>query len=562
MGRKSRRMNNIQAPDQVHAPVKKAEAMPTAIYARLSDKNSGKDDNGAAIENQIEVCKEYIREAPDLKLVRVFMDNGWTGTNLNRPSFEDMMDAVRSGEIKAIVVRDLSRLGRNYQDTDGLLEVIFPQMDVRFVSVKERLDTKDLDWNSDTLKVELQNLINDFYARDISRKIHAAYKIQKENKTFSWRNIPFGYKWNADHSNIVPDEETAGIVRMIFRWRLEGHGVQVIARMLNEKGIKSSFARKRGEDRVWIAATVRDLLKNPAYIGNKVWGRRRKELYRGINMERTPESEWTILENAHEPIVSKEDFEKVREMAAEGKKSFLEERNRNREYTSVLEDRLEGKVFCGECGNRMYFKKSICRQGNNAPAGFGSYYCRQDIKRQDCSYHSISQKKLEKVIMEVIRSHMEIAVDYDELIKQLRKSHSGLAMEKKLSFRVASIQGKIHSVRGKRLRLYGDYTDGIIGQEDYSYAKSQYDEEYAKLNSELDEAVKKLESYKETVSPENKWIAMLKNIEESDELTRGLADATIDRVTVYKGGAVEIRLKYQDVYELTDEYLEKLKEGA
>ena len=210
----------------------------------------------------------------------------------------------------------------------------------------------------------------------------------------------------------------------------------------------------------------------------------------------------------------------------------------------------------------MYFKKSICRQGNCAPAGFGSYYCRQDIKRQDCSYHSISQKKLEKVIMEVIRSHMELAVDYDELIKQLRKSHSGLAMEKKLSFRVSSIQGKIHSVRGKRLSLYGDYTDGIIGQEDYSYAKSQYDDEYAKLNSEFEEAVKELESYKETVSPENKWIAMLKNIEESDELTRGLAEATIDRVTVYKGGAVEIRLKYQDVYELTDEYLEKLKEGA
>ena len=400
MARKSRRNNNVQTIEPLRTPVKQAEVMPAAIYARLSLKNSGKEDDGAAIENQIEVCKEYIKEAPDLRLARVFMDNGWTGTNLNRPEFEKMMDSVRSGEIKAIVVRDLSRLGRNYQDTDGLLEVIFPQMDVRFISVKERLDTKDLDWNSDTLKVELQNLINDFYARDISRKIHAAFAVMKENKTFSRITIPYGYRWNEDHSNIVPDEETADVVRRIFNLKLEGYGQSAIANKLNEDGIKTFHAMKGQEDKIWIPATVRDILKNQTYVGDLIWGRSKQVLYKNIDSHKTPESEWTVIENTHEAIVSREVFNKVKELITESRKKYRKINEESKALRDQYEDHLEGKVFCGDCGRQMHLKKYVDHKRAGGSKCVRFYYCRKNPKTGECSHHGMIQEKLEKIIME------------------------------------------------------------------------------------------------------------------------------------------------------------------
>lgn len=557
MGRKSRRNTENTAPVETL----KAEVFPTAIYARLSDKNSGKDDDGAAIENQIEVCKEYIRETPDLQLIKVYMDNGWTGTNMRRPAFEEMMDAVRTGEIKAVVVRDLSRFARNYLETGMYLEKIFPRLDVRFISVKERFDTFQTDGSADSLMIPLQSLINDLYAKDISRKIHAAYKVQKEEKTFSWRNIPYGYMWNEDHTKIVPEEETAAIVRQIFEWRLEGIGVHRISVMLNERGIQSSFARKRGEDHIWIAATVRDLLKNPAYIGNKVWGRRRKELYKGVNIERTPETEWVVIENAHEPLVSKEIFEKVQELGRKGKSEYKAALDRNAEVRSICVDKLKGKMFCGNCGNRLYYKPRLVYDKGTPYCKGGEYYCRSDIKRQNCPFHCMSQAKMEKKILSAIRTQMEVALDYEKLLAKLRRSKAGKEKERQLRDRVNLLQGKIRSLQAKRQRLYEDYTEGLLDAGEYSFAKVAFDADYEKLNAVLEEAVMRHKEYTETVSSENKWIRLMKSIENTEELTQELVDIAIDKVLFYKGGDVEVVMKYQDVFELTETFL-KDREGG
>jgi len=560
MARKSRRYNNNQSETPIQTTEKKTEVLPTAIYARLSDKNSGKDDDGAAIENQIEVCKEYIKGTPDLKLKRVFMDNGWTGTNLNRPAFEEMMDAVRTGEIKAVVVRDLSRLGRNYLDTDGLLETIFPSFDVRFISVKERFDTYNFDWNSDSLKIELQNLINDLYARDISKKIHAAYKVQKENKTFSWRSIPYGYMRNEDHTGIVPDSETSETVKLMFKLRLEGFGAYEIANILNKEGYRTA-STINGKFKKWSGAVVDGILANPAYIGNQVWGRCKKELFRGGKKIKTPESEWAVKENSHEPLVSKEVFNKVQEFKRLSREKYIEAREKNSNVTEKCLDKLKGKVFCGDCGRRMAHCTYVRKNAKNEKHRFGYYTTNNGLQNSGCELHSISQIKMEKAIMNVIRSHMKIAVDYDELLRKLKSENKGKNKEKELEKRIKSIQGKIDSVQSRKLSLYKDYSEQIISYEDYTIGKEKYDSEKERLSNELDLAVNEMNECRNAIPDENKWISMLRNIEESDELTQGLADSTIDKVLVYKGGTVEIHLKYEDIYKETGELIERAKEG-
>ena len=556
-GRTSRR----DAGEIKSAEVIKSELFPTAIYARLSDKNSGKDDDGAAIDNQIEVCREYIAENTDLELVKVYMDNGWTGTNMNRPAFEELMDAVRKGEIRAIVVRDISRLARNYLETGIYLEKIFPRLGVRFISVKENLDTATAEDNGDTLLIKLQSLINDLYSKDISRKIHAVYKVQKEEKSFSWRCIPYGYMWNEEHTKIIPEEETAAVVKKIFEWRLEGKGYCKIADMLNEMGVPTARARKKGEDRIWIAATVRDMVKNPAYIGNRVWGRKRKELYKGIKIEHTPESEWIVVENDHEAIISKEVFERVQEMRQEGRANYRAALERNAEARSICVDKLKGKVFCGDCGNRLYYRVMIRNKDGLPVCKGGEYYCRAMNRRMQCIRHSISQKRLEKIILSAIQTQMKIAVNYDGRLKEFRKDPVGKNIETGFKNRIIEAKRKLRSVQAKRQKLYESYADGMMNAEEYALAKESYEVENEKANTNLSNAISEYQNYWELFSSKNKWISMIKGIRNTEELTQEIADMAVEKVLLYKSKAVEVVLKYQDIFEQTEQYLNSVKKG-
>ena len=531
--------------------------LPTAIYARLSDKNSGKDDDGAAIENQIEVCKDYIRDTMDLELTKVYTDNGWTGTNMNRPAFEELMDAVRTGEIKAIVVRDLSRFARNYLETGFYLEKIFPRLGIRFISVKEQLDTMNAEDDANALLIKIQSLINDLYAKDISRKIHAVYKVQKEEKTFSWRSIPYGYIWNEDHTAIIPEEETAAVVRQIFDWRLEGFGCYRIAVMLNERGVPTYWSRRNGEKHQWIAATVRDISKNPAYIGNKVWGRKRKELYKGIKKERTPESEWVVVENDHEAIISKEAFEKVQELRREGKEKYRAALERNADLRSVCVDKLKGKAFCGDCGNRLYYKPDIIYSGKERRCNGGEYYCRTDIKNQECPFHCIKQWKMEKNILSAIKMQIKTVLDFDRVKDEYRKSTTEKV--RRLQNVILEQRRSLRNVQAKRQRLYEDYVEGTLNSDEYALAKCTYDKEYENITSSMEKAIDEKKKYSENLSLKRKCMDMIRKIKNTDELTQEMADMMVEKVLFYKGGAIEVVMKYQDVFKEVEEYCNNLK---
>ena len=459
MGRKSRR-NTDNAPFMT---ITAADIYPTAIYARLSVENSGKNDDGAAIENQIEVCKEYIRDMPDLQLVKVYQDNGWTGTVMHRPAFDQMMEDVKAGLIKAVVVRDLSRFARNYIETGTYLESVFPNLDVRFISVKERFDTLRTDGTNESLMVPLQSLINDLYSKDISRKVEAALHTQMEEGEFKWRQIPYGYKWNEDHSNIIPDEETAHFVRDIFRWFAEGVSKKKIAEKLDEANAPKYQENGVSNPHPWSMGTVYGILSNPAYIGKRVYGCRHSAIYKGIKLEKMPESEWYVTENAHEPLISKELYDKVVGIMRKNSKKRQESMKKTAKARAQMIDLFEHKIFCADCGYRMYFHR--------------------------------------------------------------------------------------HQMDVKDKHWY---------EEEYLYMKEIYEREYEQLDRQLSAFIQKKSDYNEAFSSENKWIRMMKGVRNIRKLSKDVVDAVIDKVSVYEDGRIEITMKYQDVFDLTDTYIKEI----
>lgn len=558
MGRKSRRntKNTIETAPAIQAG---QGIFPTAIYARLSVENGGKNDGGAAISNQIEVCREYIEECADLQLVKVYEDNGWTGTVMRRPAFDELMEEVRRGTIRAIVVRDLSRFGRNYIETGTYLEKIFPKLDVRFISVKERFDTFTVDKSNESLMVPLQNLINDLYSKDISRKVEAALHVQMEEGTFAWRHIPYGYRWDNEHKNIIPDETTAPVVRNIFQWSAQGLSRAEITKRLDALHIPKPCGEDGKMQRTWSRSTIYGILSNPAYIGKRVYGRTHSAIYKGIKKKKMPEKDWYVIENAQEPLVTEEVYNKVKDKRDENSRIRQESMEKTAQARAKLVNLFEKRIFCADCGHKLYFHRyrMDCKDRHWA----AEYYCSSSQMRKHlgCTYHRITQESLHEKVLAALRTQIEVALDYEEVIRKYRDSKADKAVQRRMDSNIREISRKMKALQAKKRGLYEDLSEKIISAEEYSFAKENYDKDYETLSRLYDSLAQERAEYREMVSPENKWIRMMKDIQDVDNISQALVDTAVERVLVYEGGAIEIVMKYQDIFELTRNYVREIQ---
>lgn len=568
MARTSRK-KNIEESVQAVAP---SQVFPTAIYARLSVENSGKDDEGAALENQIAVCEEYIKTCPYLQLIETYSDNGRTGTVFDRPEFNRLMDEIRGGRIKCLVVRDLSRFGRDYVETGTYIERIFPQLDVRFISVKENFDSFATDGSNESLMIPLQNLINDLYSKDISRKVSTALRIQMENGEFRWRKLPYGYMWNEDRTHIIPNEVTAPFVRSIFAWKMEGLSIPQILDRLEAANAPIPETLQRTGDNLdgvntvcWSKSTLFSILKNPAYVGDFVVGRSRKAIYAGLKETQIKDpAEWYITSDAHEGLVSRETFQAVQnmmELASDERKMKMEKSKANRDS---LIDLFDGKIFCADCKQRMYFHRHKIDKDKRG-RWLAHYECSTYVGRRAvrCTAHRTRSDVIEEKVLRALQLHIQVALDYEKLIAKMNESNADKRIRKELEKSIQSVTLKLRAVSQKRTRLYEDFADGILSDEEYAYAKTSFDERWETLNRQLDELTAKKSQYSETMSGENKWIRQMKSVEATDTLTKAIVDATIEKVFIHENKAVEIIFKYHDIFKLTERYLSELsaKEG-
>ena len=567
MARKSRK-----AQAQPVAEVKKeAAALPTAIYARLSVENSGKDDDGNSLQNQIAVCEDYLDGCPHLRLTEVYSDNGRTGTVFDRPAWNRLMDDVRTGKIQCIVVRDLSRFGRDYVETGSYLEKIFPALGTRFISVKENFDNFTCGNAMESLSVSLQNLVNAMYSRDISKKVSTALRAQMETGRFRNRNLPYGYLWNGDKTAYVVDEEAAAVVRQIFEWKRQEVSVYTIVERLKAGDIESPERHKRragtrngdniqGEG--WCPSTIRGILQNRAYIGEMICGKSETALYKGLKKHVTETDKWIVVPDAHPPIVSISDFEAVERQMREDSAHRETAMEWSADIRAGMIDLFAGKIFCADCGKRMYYKRQ--RIQCKGVVFRGVYDCSTHLRRGHgtCFKHAMRQDALNEKVFNAIRDQLQVALDYEKLLLAMRGGSGEASVREKHKAAVASVKLRLNALKKKRAGLYESYVEGILNEEEYAFAKQTYEEQYEALNRLLDEAVERRERFLASISPDNKWLTMMRGAAGMTGLTQELVDARIEKVLVYGGGRIEVVFNYNDVFYAMLECVEQIKEAG
>ena len=511
-----------------------------------------------------------IADRPYLNLIDTYVDNGRTGTVFDRPEFNRLMNDIRTGRIKCLVVRDLSRFGRDYIEAGTYLERVFPQIGLRFIAIKENYDNFDTDGSGESLIIPLQNMINNLYSKDISRKVSTALKAQMESGDFKKRNLPYGYRWDEEHSNMVFDEETAPIVQKIFQWKIEGLSLPAIADRLDamnapnpefqkyQVGVRTGNATAK---KIWNKSSLTSILDNPHYVGDTVLGRTLNAIYKGVKNQHIDREEWIVFPNTHEAIISREDFQKVREMRDAAARERVEKMERTEEIRATLINLFEDKIVCADCGRKLYFhRKRVDKRKDGAWYAF--YECSSSVKRGNlCTPHYTRQDKLEADVLAAIQLQVKAALNYDKLLAKLRNSEGERSIRDQQNALITSLNLKLSGISKKRTRLYEDFTEGILDEEEYAFAKKAYDEQYADLSRRLDEAVQRKVKFVEAMSEDNKWLTLMKSVSGAEKLSQELVDESVELVKVHDDGSIELVMKYGDIYALTVQSIKEVQEA-
>ena len=335
MARTKRKINPLCHPDEAQETVRAEQRIYRAAgYVRLSLEDSGRP-GADTIESQMEMVRNYIEAQPDMEFTAMHCDNGHTGTSFSRPGFDSLMQDVKDGKADCIVVKDLSRFGRNYREAGNYIERIFPFVGVRFVALTDNFDTLHAERSDDGYIVPLKNMLNEMYSRDMSKKVSSALSAkQKRGELIGAVWAVYGYRKCADDPHkIEPDEETAPVVREIFRMRADGMSYYKIVQELNRRGIpapsryhylKGDTKCARYADVVWQPQVARRILCNEVYLGHMVQGRWRRSFYLEKQRHTAPEQEWVVVRNTHKPLVDEDTFRIVQDMAARQKAGYLQ----------------------------------------------------------------------------------------------------------------------------------------------------------------------------------------------------------------------------------------------
>lgn len=399
----------------------KAPAMEVGLYIRLSNKdNGGKSADG--IDNQLELLLEFVKQFK-IEIVETYIDNGQTGTDFERSGWERMMEDAKKGRINCIIVKDLSRFARNYLEAGDYLEKIFPFLGIRFIAVNDRFDSAGEIFPLKEWTIEFKNLVNDYYSKDISKKIMSAFQVKKEQGQFIGGKAPYGYILEKNH--YVVDQFAADVVKRIFKMKIEGTSAYKIANILNQEGIlsPSRYAGEQGVKKykncshiLWQQEAVRRILYNRAYIGDLVQGKYNCSIYSKERQGKKEESAWEVIENAHPAIIDREVFQKVQKIREKNRKVW-KDRQGGLRYGNVL----EGILVCGICHHAMWRNKDI-RNGKVWYYFFcGSAYGHSQAKCNTCS---IVDYKIFDIVLKQIKLQIELAVEANSILEQIKKSDS------------------------------------------------------------------------------------------------------------------------------------------
>lgn len=516
------------------------------LYLRLSRDDGDKEESNS-ITGQRELLRDYIRNRPEFHEYAVRIDDGFTGSNFERPDFKKMMEDVKEGRTDCIIVKDLSRFGRNYLDAGEYIEKIFPFLGVRFIAVNDNYDSLAGKNASDDLIIPFKNLINEAYCRDISVKVRTQLEIKRKSGQYIGAFAVYGYmKDEADKNRLVVDEYAADVVRDIFKWKLEGMSPRDIAARLNQSGILSPMEYKKSlgmkfatsfkanPQAVWSANAVLRILKNQVYIGVLTQGKETTPSYKVRKRVTKPEDEWTVIPDSHEAIIRREDFDSVQKVLS------LDTRRSPEDSNVQL---FSGMVFCGECGASMV-RKTV-PSGNKK---YVYYVCSAHKQDKSCSSHRIRDAALEEVVLETVKQYIRDVVDLDDLLAMTDTAPLRTAEAQKVQRQLDKKRSEHERLQKLLMSLYENLADGIIDREEYARFKQSYTERAAECEKQMDALQESLVQIKEHGGEHREWMAQFRKHLNITELERSIAVALIERILIYKDNRVEVHFRFEDEF--------------
>ena len=529
----------------------KTKSFRVGLYIRLSREDGDKEES-SSVTNQREILKRYVSEQPNFFIVKEYVDDGWTGTNFDRPKFKEMIEDIEAGIIDTVITKDLSRLGRERLGVGHYTEIYFPEHNVRYIALLDNIDTyMDAGMND---MAPFKGVINDMYVRDISKKIRSSLIERKKAGNFLGVTAPYGYKKDPNNKfHLVINEKEAEVVKRVFRLYLEGNGLTKIAQILTKDGVPvPGESRNIGKTRKtalyssWKQTTIRRILDNRVYLGELVQFKRRKINYKSKRRITVPEEERYICKGTHEAIIDEEDFNTVQNIL-----------KKNKSFKGTKHDYLfKGLLYCAECGARLNVTYS-----NYALKRYGEYrytticYSYSRLYSDICTRHSNSIPELEEVLIKHIK---EVCSRYinenlqDELISMAKKQRQLELKQISNEKRLETLEQKIADIGLYIKNLYMDKVKGVVSENDYISLVSDFTKDRDNLIKEKEELITIINNQKPQIDETAKIEKLAKEFISLEKPTKQLLNELIEKITISENKEINIYFKFNELNEMKE----------
>ena len=525
------------------------------IYARLSV--DGDDRKNESIETQIEIVKAFINQQKDMRVFDCYTDIGKTGTNFEREGFERMMCDVRMRKVDCIIVKDLSRFGRNHIETGNYIEKIFPFLGVRFIAVTDNFDSMNISGSSETLSVNLKNLVNELYAKDIAVKVKSSKKAKWEQGSYTGGIPPYGYRaeWIGGKKCLFVEETTASIVKNIFQLFLSGKNMtQIVSWLYEEKIVTPTqyhmtgqvYCSENNELRQWSKASIKWILKNPVYIGCLIQGRTCGKDYMLRSRHDIDLEDCSINEHMHEAIISEDIFFAA---AAQFEKNSIY-CNRNQDgfskTTSVDEDIFADVLFCGDCGSKLTRITVIKEFSSKGRVRIYRYNCPNydRIDAYKCASRSISLHALQNIVKETIRQEFSLSEMRPKKLVEINNQEAE-CMKKEWNRKLVELERRIENITKQRSEQYLKYRMGEVDAETFKRWKEEEDKKAILFQKERADISEELRTIDAQTARKNHFLRALVKGNDKTELTSEVIRTLINRIEIYPDHRVKVIFAFQ-----------------
>jgi len=539
-----------------------------AMYLRLSrddsdvgdvtDKEGNLKSESNSIGNQRELIRAFIHEQQDIELYDIYVDDGFSGSNFDRPEFKRMISDIEAGRVNCVIVKDLSRFGRDYIESGRYIQKIFPALSVRFIALTDHYDSFKADAGESGIVLPVKNFINDSYCRDISTKVKSQFEVKRKNGECIAPFALYGYRKAENNKNqLIIDEYAAEIVRKIFSWKMEGAAICAIADRLNELGILSPKEYKKSigtnykggfsgaVKSMWSSATVKRILTNEMYLGHMVQGKTEKINYKLKKSVEKPEKDWIKVENTHEPIISEDNFQIVQNLLkSDGRVSPVSEKNSL--FTGIL--------FCGDCGEQMI--RRVNRYKNTQKV---YYICSTKNRGEGCIRHSIQEEALKQLVMEMVKKFANCFLAEKQMFEKAMEMETNFESIVHYDTEIARLKEEQDKYYSLCSGLYEDLKEGIITKEEFERLHG----EFKRKAAEFEDAQKKQEVmikelFKNGVLSAGR-LKTMQDCSELKEIDRYTLCSMVKQISVFENHRIEIEFYYTDQYRIMREINKRMK---